>query len=100
MLLKSEQSPIAKREPDEAKMKQFKRNVIIWYCLTIAVATVYVPWQWDIYSTRTLDGGYGFLFSPPDDRFTINYGKLALEFLGITAVAGAVYLVSEKRAGK
>jgi len=80
-------------------MKELKKMIVIGYCVAMAVAATYVPWKVDWHTERysaALDIGYSFFFSPPIPTATIDYGKVALEFVIISALAGLLYIVSDR----
>jgi len=84
-------------------MKEIKKMIIIGYCMAMAAAAIYVPWKVDYHAERystALDRGYSFFFSPPIPAATIDYGKVLLEFVAISALAGVLYVVSDKLTGK
>lgn len=84
-------------------MKEIKRIIFIVYCVAVAASAIYVPWKVDYHTgdlSTALDRGYSFFFSPPIPVATIDYGKVLLEFVAISAVAGMLYVVSDKIIGK
>ena len=84
-------------------MKEIKKLIIIGYCIVMAVAAIYVPWKVDYRTERystALDQGYSFVFAPPIPAATIDYGKVMLAFVVISALAGVLYIVSDRLKGK
>lgn len=84
-------------------MKEIKKSIVIGYCIVMAAAALYVPWKIDrhteLYSVA-LDKGYSFVFSPPIPAATIDYGKVMLEFVVISALATVLYFVSDRLRSK
>lgn len=97
----------AKRDEVKAKMKNFQINktkVIYSYCILIILICAIVPYQ---LTTQTVKSGrimhtneyvgYHLISKPPvstnDDNTTteILYGRIALELVGATAIAGMLY---------
>ena len=77
-------------------MKEIRKKIVIGYCIALALAAIYVPWKLDWhneYYSTALNRGYSFFFSPPIEVATIDYGKVLLEFVVITALAGALYVL-------
>ena len=84
-------------------MKEIKKIIVIVYCIVMAAAALYVPWKIDWHTERystALDRGYSFVFSPPAPVATIDYGKVMLEFVVISALAAVLYVVSDRLKGK
>ncbi len=80
-------------------MSEIKKTIIIGYCIIMGVAAMYVPWKVDLrtdYFSTTLDKGYSFFLSQPIPQASIDYGKILLEFVVISALAIVLYLVSGK----
>jgi hypothetical protein len=73
-----------------------KKALLLVYSLLMAIAAVYVPWkidyQTDRYSTE-LGRGYAFFWSPPIPAATIDYGKVLLEFVAISAICGVLFVL-------
>ncbi|MDA8162336.1 MAG: hypothetical protein M0022_05450 [Desulfobacteraceae bacterium] len=84
-------------------MKDIKKMIIIGYCIAMVAAAIYVPWKIDFHTETlsiALNRGYSFFFSPPIPAATIEYGKILLEFIAITGLAGVLYVVSDKLTDK
>lgn len=80
-------------------MSDFRRKILIGYCIAMAIAAVYVPWKIDFSAGQVsteVDRGYALFFSPPNRAATIDYGKVALELVAITALAGVLYVVASR----
>jgi hypothetical protein len=84
-------------------MKEVKRIILIAYSIAMVAAALYVPWKIDwhteTYSTA-LNRGYSYVFSPPAPIATIDYGKVMLEFVVISALAAMLYVVIDWREAK
>lgn len=79
--------------------EKLKKRIIIGYCAAMVVASVYVPWKVDRHTrfhSLVLDRGYSFVFSPPVPAATIYYGRVLLEFVTISAIAGLLYVISDR----
>ena len=80
-------------------------TVLIVYFIAIVLACILVPWEANYKGVRA-SRGYAPIWSPPragyEDPGFYNYtsvdtGRLAIEIIGITAVAALVGVVSRKR---
>jgi len=74
-----------------------KKSIIIGYCAAMIVAAIYVPWKIDVHLSRastSLYRGYSFFFRRPVPAATIDYGKVALEFVFISALAGMLWVLT------
>jgi len=64
-------------------------GIITVYSISIAVTSLYVPWA-EFYGTRyaprQIPLGYAFLWDPPGREASVDFGRLLLEFLAITAI--------------
>jgi len=77
-------------------MKFSQKLVILVYALAVAAACLYVPWQADL-DGMTRDLGYGPIWTKPSDYPTlsdVNYPRVVLEIVAITATAGAAFVVT------
>lgn len=75
------------------------KTLLIYYLITIIVASIYVPWQIERHNTfRTITEfkGYGFILSQPGRFYTIDFKIIALEFIVITASFLIIYLYLSK----
>jgi len=86
-------------------MTKVQKVIIIVYLVLLVLACVYVPWRVrypTINSKATISLGYAPLWSPPTDleysrlsKFsTIDYGKIALELIIITAIFGVLFVLT------
>ena len=75
-------------------MTSEKKTLIKWYLLAILVVVFFVPWV----NVRVHSDFYGYhsLFSPPDEPAVIDYGRIVLELIAITAIAGLLWLFQEQ----
>jgi hypothetical protein len=78
-------------------MDKKKRNIIIGWCIAIALVCIYVPWKIDSKGYR-IAMGYSFLWSPPDTSL-LDIGRVFLEITVITVLAVVVYLLSVRQNG-
>jgi len=85
------------------KVTALRKKIVIGYCILMAVAAMYVPWKIDTQFEQfsfARDSGYSLVCSKPYPPATIDYGKILLEFVVISAIAGVLYVLSEKRENK
>lgn len=80
-------------------MDELKKKIVIGYCVAIILSILIVPWKIDYktesYTTK-INKGYSFVLSPPIPVATIDFSKIFLEFVLITAVAGIIYVMRDK----
>lgn len=80
-------------------MDDVKKKIVVGYCIAIILSVLIVPWKIDWhgedYSTK-ISKGYSFFLSPPTRAATIDFPKIFLEFVLITAGAGIIYVMRDK----
>jgi hypothetical protein len=80
-------------------MDDVKKKIVVGYCIAIILSILIVPWKIDwhseMYSTK-ISKGYSFVLSPPVPAATIDFSKIFLEFVLITAGAGIIYVMRDK----
>jgi hypothetical protein len=84
-------------------MNDVTKKIVVVYCITIILAILIVPWKIDWHSKRmstTISQGYSFVLSPPVPAATIDFSKIFLEIVLITAGAGIIYVMRDKIFGK
>ena len=84
-------------------MDKRKRIIIIGYFVAILFSVLIVPWKLEIYRegySYKLDMGYFFILSPPEPIATVDYGKLLIEIVALTATLGILYFISDKLKGE
>jgi hypothetical protein len=61
------------------------RWLTVVYCLLVAIICLYVPWR---RSVRGMEFplGYSFLWRPPDELAAVDWGRVVLELVAVTAV--------------
>lgn len=83
-------------------MKSFRRAILICYFLAVTLSCVWVPWRAPLQGGVTALMGYGWLWSGPTESeqyrkiATIDYGRLALELVALTAIFGILVLVASE----
>jgi hypothetical protein len=93
---------------DGEPLNRIRREIVIWYALAVALACLWVPWRGPVSANLTTFLGYGGIWSGPTGArapeyyklATIDYGRLALELLGLTAVACVAFLAMPGRVTK
>jgi hypothetical protein len=86
-------------------MNRTRHEVLIWYAVAVALACVWVPWRGPVSGNLTKFLGYGCIWSGPSgaltpayyDLSTIDYGRMVLEVLALTAIFGIGLLVTPGR---
>lgn len=76
-----------------------KRTIIVGYCIAVILSILIVPWKTDIHMERitvSINTGYSLIFSKPGPASTIDYGKVLLEIVFITAIAVILYVMGDK----
>jgi len=74
-----------------------KKWIICAYLAAVSIASLYVPYvsvvpnAWNG-SYFNIDAGYHFIFAKHDVFKSIAYGRVGLAILGITAIAGCLYV--------
>lgn len=74
---------------------RYTRTLLIVYLLAIVVCCLFVPWE-ATYQGMYLARGYAPIWSPPAASF-VDTGRLAIEIVGLSAVAGLVWVIFRKR---
>ena len=80
-------------------MNNTKKIIIVGYFVAVLLAVLIVPWKIDIYRdtySYNLKRGYSFIFSPPQPIATVDFGRLLLEILALTALGGILYFLTDK----
>jgi hypothetical protein len=80
---------------DNTPTQRRQRKVVIAYLVAIAIAILFVPWKAEIRNESVayrVDKGYSLIILPPVPAASIDYGRVILEMMGITALAGVAYL--------
>jgi hypothetical protein len=84
-------------------MRKIQKIIIIVYGILVAVACVYVPWRTRLPSPNSnliISIGYSPLWSPskssymPSEFSVIDYGKIILELIAITAVFAILFVLT------
>jgi hypothetical protein len=85
------------------EMNKTKRNIIIVYCIGLALVCTFVPWKAEYQGVKA-SMGYSAIWSPPkvspyDPGFyafsSVDFSRVILEIIGLTALA-AIAIVSTK----
>jgi hypothetical protein len=91
-------------------MNGTKRAILVCYALAVALACLWVPWRGPEQANLTIFVGYDWLWSGPTSipsqhrseeyykLSTIDYGRMALEILALTAISSIAFLVTPGRA--
>lgn len=76
-------------------MTPARRTLIKWYLLAVLCVVLFVPWT--DYRIHVHNFGYALLFFPPHKAAVVNYGKVFLELIGVTCIAGLILLIQGKK---
>lgn len=88
-----------KPTPAQASAKRANgraRTILVAWFLAVTFAAVIVPWKIDYRSgniATQIYKGYAPAWDPPIRAATIDYGRILLEILAITGVAGVLYVL-------
>jgi hypothetical protein len=64
-------------------------RILAVYSISVAAASLYVPWAafyGTRYASRQGSLGYAFLWDPPGSEASVDFARLFLEILAITAI--------------
>lgn len=81
-------------------MNKTKKIIIVGYSVAVLLAVLIVPWKMDIYResySANLNLGYSFVFTPPEEVASVDFGRLFLEILALTAVGVVLYFLTDKQ---
>jgi len=76
-----------------------KRIFITFYCLAIAIVSIYVPAKVDMgmnfkrAAVASVEGYYFLIWSSSSFLMGIDFGRVAIELIAITAIFGALYII-------
>jgi hypothetical protein len=83
-------------QPRAAGASSRGRIILVAWLVAVTLAALIVPWKID-YRTGNIateiSRGYAPIWDPPVRAATIDYGKILLEILAITGVAGVLYVL-------
>lgn len=80
-------------------LSPLQRKLLIGYLIFVVIACVYVPWQ-RVHRDNPalkLSMGYSLVWKVPSHGSAIDYGKVGLELLAVSAVFGIAYLVIKSK---
>lgn len=80
-------------------MDDVNKKIVVSYCIAIILAVLIVPWKIDWHSeswSTIISQGYSFVLSPPSPAATIDFSRIFLEIVIITAIAGIIYIMRDK----
>ena len=82
-------------------MDDAKKTIIVGYLIAIVLSVLIVPWKLEVYKEGNYRGkineGYGFVLSPPiESHSSIDFSRLFIELVLITAAAGIIYTLRDK----
>jgi hypothetical protein len=84
------------RQTSAAGASNRARVILVAWFVAVTLAAVIVPWKIDYRSgniATQLYRGYSPIWDPPVTAATIDYGRVFLEILAITGVAGVLYVL-------
>ena len=87
-------------------MSKTVRFILIAYCLTMFVASIWVPWKGEIGAPHSVSGYYAWMMNA--DRIYLSTGgkvmpagvdwsRLAAEYVAITSLYASIYLVFARK---
>jgi len=77
-------------------MNNIRRIIIIVYCLLVIIASIYVPWRFIIEGKEFSINYYTFIWSPLSPA-VVDFQRVILELIAITALAGVAWLLVDFR---
>jgi len=78
-------------------MTKIQKIIIIVYLILVAVACIYVPWRARLHSPNSelaASIGYAPLWRPPSRISIIDFGKIILELIALTAIFGVLFVLT------
>ena len=75
-------------------MTPLKKTLIGFYFAAMFVVVVYVPWTAK-FEGNTISQGYHLIFIPPQVG-VIDFGRVLLELVAVTCIAGVVWLFKDR----
>jgi hypothetical protein len=76
-----------------------RRIIIIVYFLLMAIASIYVPWRLIAQGKEYSINYYTFIWSPLSPA-VVDFQRVILELISITAIAGVALLLADPKLGK
>jgi hypothetical protein len=77
-------------------MDNARRFIIIVYCILVAVASIYVPWRLVTEGKEYSINYYTFIWSPLSPA-VVDFQRVILELISITAIAGIALLLADPK---
>jgi len=75
-------------------MNTTRRIILIVYGLLVTIASIYVPWRFIIEGKEFSINYYTFIWSPLSPA-VVDFQRVLLEIIGITALAGVAWLLTD-----
>lgn len=80
----------------EKKMNKTRKIIIIIYFLLVAIATIYVPWRFVTEGKEFSINYYTLIWSPLSPA-VVDFQRVILELISITAIAGVALLLGDPK---
>ncbi len=72
-------------------------TIAILYCCALLVAVMFAPYSWAQPGYQHTPRGFFFVLTAPYSSDFIDKGKLAMEIVGITALAAGAWVITRRR---
>jgi hypothetical protein len=77
-------------------MNNTRKIIVIIYCLLVTTASIYVPWRFIIEGKEFSINYYTLIWSPLSPA-VVDFQRVILEIIGITALAGVALLLLDPK---
>jgi ABC-type phosphate/phosphonate transport system permease subunit len=77
-------------------MDNTRRIILIVYCIAVAIASIYVPWRF-INEGKEFSINYYTLIWSPLSPAVVDFQRVILELISITAIAGIALLIGDPK---
>ena len=77
-------------------MNNTRRIIIIVYCILITIVSIYVPWRLVAEGKEFSINYYTFIWSPLSPA-VVDFQRVILEIIAITAIAGIALLLADPK---
>lgn len=72
----------------------FPRIPTLVYLATVAILCLYVPWQAVVTGRGVINQGYAFLWDPPSRVAVVDFARVVLTVVALTAAFGFVAILA------
>ena len=77
-------------------MNNTRKIILIIYCLLVAIVSIYVPWRF-ITEGKEFSINYYTLIWSPLSPAVVDFQRVLLEIISITAIAGVALLLADPK---